>query len=81
MKIKKNQKWICFIDCNIFGDGDSIHFSFKKGDIIQITEIDLTEAYPYYTDYDFPLDKKELLGSFILLAKWRDMRINEILDD
>ena len=83
MTIKVGQKWICLVDSLIYGDGgrnDVIHL-FKKGDIIQIIKADLTQPFPYYINDEIPLDKKEILDSFILLAEFRDQRIDEILED
>lgn len=74
MTIEVGQKWICLVDSFICGDGglNDIIIHFKEGDIIQIIKADLTQPFPYYINDEIPLDKKEILDSFILLAEFRD---------
>ena len=87
MDIEVSSKWIAFKDADIIGDSitdndnGEIVYQFKEGDVITITNIALTEPYPYCTNVDMPLNKKELLDNFILLAELRDQRIDEILKD
>jgi len=82
MEISIGQKWLCLVDATIYGDFNEIILQFKEGDIIKITKILKSEPYPYYTDVDdIPLSEKEIVDSFILLADYREQRINEILED
>ena len=86
MDIEVSSKWIAFKDADIIGDSSiadngEIVYQFKEGDVITITNIALTEPYPYFTNVDMHLNKKELLDNFILIAELRDQRIDEIFKD
>jgi hypothetical protein len=81
MEISIGQKWLCLVDATIYGDFNEIILQFKEGDIIKITKILKSKPYPYNTDVDVSLSEKEIVDSFILLADYREQRINEILED
>jgi hypothetical protein len=81
--IEVGQKWICIKTYPYIYETDgtsNVVATFKIGDIIEITHIDLTLVFPYYTD-DIPMSYEEIEESFISLAEFRDKRINEILED
>ena len=81
--IEVGQKWICIKTYAYMyeTDGsDDVVAIFKIGDIIEITHIDLTLGFPYYTD-DIPMSYEEIMESFITLAEFRNQRIDQILED
>ena len=86
-EITIGQKWVTFQDVLIYdGFGDVVH-GFKNGDIITIVNIQLELPYPFGTNTQFsndmlvPLTKAEIIDNFMLLAEWRELQINSILND
>ena len=53
--------------------------SIKFGDIFEVTE--LKDGYNYSIDGDVKFSTDSLSDSFVTLAEWRELKIDEILND